>query len=394
MQRKRTVVAAAAAAAVVTAAAFGFNWHSSAEEPPSRDRLQADADALVEFGVTGVQARVTDEDGDTRAVTSGVADLETGAPVDDEGMMRIASVTKTFVATVVLQLAGEGRLSLEDTAEDWLPGVVQTDEIDGDEITVRQLLQHTSGLPDYDDPEDWGTEAHFQRTRYEVADPLETVQAALEQGPVFEPGEDWSYSNPGYILLGMIIEEATGHHWAKEVNDRIVRPLELGDTFWAGFTAKLPEPHANAYHRFEPGGDLVDVTEFIDHDASGGLVSTTADVDRFMRALWNGELLAPSQLRQMQQTVPVTAEGFDQIWPGEIGYGLGLFHLESEDCDGGLWLSGGDITGAMTRAAITPDGRYSATVFSSAQLRDSLESQLGQNHLTNDVIANALCDEQ
>jgi D-alanyl-D-alanine carboxypeptidase len=308
--------------------------------------------------------------------------------------MRIGSVTKTFVATVVLQLVGEGVISLDDTVEDWLPGVVQADGIDGDRITIRQLLQHTSGLPDYADPPELGTEAYFQRTRYDIADPMEAVQAALATGPVAEPGEAWSYSNPGYILLGMIIEEATGHHWAKAVHDRIVRPLELGDTYWAGFASQMPEPHADLYQRFEPGGDLVNVTEYIDHDASGGLISTTADVDRFMRALIGGELLEPAELGQMQRTTPVTGEGYDLIWPGGVAYGLGIFQLGFDDCGEGLWVGGGDVIGAMTRAATTADGEHSATVFSSAQLRDSFESAVDQNLRTNDLLEHALCDEQ
>jgi len=391
MHRKRIALAAFTAAAVAAAVSAASYWQASAEERPSRDRLQRDADAIVDVGVTGVQARVTDDDGDTRAVVSGVADIETGEAVDDEGLMRIASVTKTFVATVVLQLAGEGALSLDDTAEDWLPGVVQAEGIDGGEITIRQLLQHTSGLPDYADEPDWGTEAHFQRTRYDIADPDEVLAAALAAGPVGEPGEQWSYSNPGYIVLGMIIEEATGHHWAKAVHDRIARPLGLEDTFWAGFTAKTPEPRAELYQRFEPGGDLVNVTEYIDHDASGGLVSTTEDVDRFMRALIGGDLLEPAQMEEMQRTVPVTGEGYDLIWPGGASYGLGVFRLGFDDCGEGLWVAGGDITGAMTRAAATGDGAHSATVFSSTELRDSLESGVAQNLATNDLIEHALC---
>ncbi|WP_194201975.1 serine hydrolase domain-containing protein [Glycomyces albidus] len=396
MQRRRlTVTGAAVTAAAAAAASMVLAWPSTAEEGPARDRLQADADAIVAFGVTGVQARVTGDDGGTRAVTSGVADIDTGAPVDDEGLMRIGSVTKTFVATVVLQLAGEGVLSLDDTAEDWLPGVVQAEGIDGGEITIRHLLQHTSGLPDYADPPELGTEEYFQQTRFDIADPMETVEAALATGPVFdEPGEGWSYSNPGYILLGMIIEEATGHHWAKAVHDRIVRPLDLDDTFWAGFASQMPEPHAELYHRFKPGGDLVNVTEYIDHDASGGLVSTTADVDRFMRALIGGGLLEPAEMSGMQQTVPVTGEGYELIWPGGVSYGLGVFRLGFDDCGEGLWVAGGDVIGAMTRAATTADGEHSVTVFSSAQLRDSFESAVGQNLRTNDLIEHALCGEQ
>lgn len=390
MHRKRIALAAVTTAAVA-AASFAYGWHASAEEPSGRDRLQADADRIVRLGVTGVQARVTDDDGDTRAVTSGVADIDTGARVDDEGLMRIGSVTKTYVATVVLQLAGEGALSLDDTAEDWLPGVVQAEGIDGGAITIRQLLQHTSGLPDYAVAPDWGTEDHFQRTRFEITDPMETVQAALAAGPVGAPGETWSYSNPGYVLLGMIIEEATGHHWAKAVHDRIVRPLELEDTYWAGFSAKTPEPHASLYQRFEPGGDLVDVTEYIDHDASGGLVSTTADTDRFMRALIGGDLLGDAELREMQRTVPVTGEGYDLIWPDGAAYGLGIFRLGFDDCGDGLWVAGGDVTGAMTRTATTADGGRSATVFSSTELRDSLESVVAQNLRTNDLLEHALC---
>ncbi|SOD64311.1 D-alanyl-D-alanine carboxypeptidase [Streptomyces zhaozhouensis] len=352
--------------------------------------VQRAADAIVDFGVTGVQVRVTDADGATRTVTSGVADVTTGEPVSPVGYLRAGSVTKTFVSAVVLQLVAEGRLTLEDPVERWLPDLLAGPDFDGRAITIRQLLQHTSGLEDYDDPE-LGSEEYYREHRDDVADPAETVAATVANGPLFPPGTGWAYSNTGYVVVGMVIEEVTGHHWAKEVHDRLIRPLGLADTYWPGYAPTLPDPHATGYQVFEPGGSLVDVTRLVLPEASGSLISTTADLERFLRALFGGEVLDAPQLREMLRTVPVAGEGYEEAWPGGAEYGLGVFRVGFTSCPGHYWHSGGDVEGAMTRTGITDSGRRSVSAFLSTQVRDSMESLVEQNHRANALLESALC---
>lgn len=140
-----------------------------------------------------------------------MADQATGDPVRPGDSFRVASTTKTFVSTVVLQLVGEGRLSLDDTVEHRLPGVVSGNGNDGGGITVRQLLQHTSGLYDYTaDLPVLTTRDGYLDGRRTTWSPEQLVAVATKHAPNFEPGDGWSYSNTNYTLAGMIIEKITG----------------------------------------------------------------------------------------------------------------------------------------------------------------------------------------
>lgn len=284
--------------------------------------LDRDTDSVLAVGLTGVQARVTTADGRHLVATSGVSNLDTHRPVPPDGYFRIGSTNKTLVATVVLQLAGEGRMTLDDKVERWLPGLVRGNGNDGTRITIRHLLQHTSGIYDGDYPTIDSAD-EYRRHRYDIHTPQQIVAAALRHAPQFPPGDGWSYSNTGYVLIGMIIERVTGRPWHREVRDRIVRRLGLRHTIWPGTSPALPTPHANGYTRFAPGQALVETTQLIDADASGGYLSTTADLDRIVRALFDGTLLGPRQAAQMRHTVPVDAQT-NALWPG-ARYGLGVF---------------------------------------------------------------------
>lgn len=359
-----------------------------AAQHDDQDRIRRDAAAITALGVTGVQARLTTSAGRNVTATSGVADLTSRRPVAPNGHFRIASVTKTFVATVILRLAGDGRLSLDDTVERWLPGVVSGNGNDGRKITVRQLLQHTSGI--HDDYPDYTSAEDFYRHRYDTYTPEQTVARAMRHRPDFQPGEHWSYCNTGYVLLGMIIQRVTGHSWHEEVRDRIVRPLGLDHTFWPGASPTLPRPHARTYQRFEPGGPLVDVTEQVGQGTNGeaGLVSTTADLNRFFRALLGGRLLAPAQLAQMKQTIPVSEE-FSQFMPGARD-GLGLFSRPLS-CGGTYWGHEGGDSGWISAVGVTADGRRSVTVSLSGASADTADDVLRLEQAQSKLVDDALC---
>ncbi|RFU41342.1 class A beta-lactamase-related serine hydrolase [Actinomadura logoneensis] len=338
--------------------------------------------------VREVMRRLTTEDGAPGAVlevrydrgattfTSGVADVTTGAPMPGTGSFRIGSMTKPFVATVVLQLVAERRVALDAHVERYLPGVVRGNGNDGRRITVRELLQHTSGLPDYVDYLDPREVLKNPTAHHDVRDLL---KLALDHPPTFKPRRGWSYSNTGYLLAGMIIERVTGNTYAEEIRRRIIVPLGLRDTLVPGDATTIPGPHARGYVRPAPTAPLTDLTELNPSiaNASGEMVSTTADLDRFLGALVRGRLLPPAELRQMMRTRSTdSADG--------RAYGLGL-ESRPLPCGGLYWGHSGDIFGFKTTGGATTSGR-TATVMAnldpggtkaqSADMRTAVETAL------------------
>ncbi|WP_437622916.1 serine hydrolase domain-containing protein [Sorangium sp. So ce1151] len=323
--------------------------------------LQEGVDRVQAGGIVAVHAEMLEGDRRIRA-RSGVAQLDSEQPIDFDSHFRMGSNTKTFVAVVMLQLAGEGALSLDDTVERWLPGVVSGNGNDGSLISIRQLLQHTSGIYNYtgqagDPPPNLpalNSADEYRQHRLDHIEPEELVAIAMEHKPNFDPGTEWAYSNTNYVLAGMIIERATGNPWGEEVEARILEPLGLDHTFEPGDEADLPAPHAVAYQQYEVGGPLIDVT--IAHqsiaDAAGSLVTTTADLAKFWRALSEGSLLEPEQMAELHATVP--APSFDPIVPG-TSYGLGIMWIPTS-CGGGYWSHAGDTLGYATRNAVSDDG--------------------------------------
>jgi D-alanyl-D-alanine carboxypeptidase len=315
--------------------------------PPAAGQLKSAVADLHALGVTGVQGLVG-RGGRVSTAQAGVADVTTGAPVPDNGYFRMGSNTKTFVSVVVLQLVGEGRLSLDDTVDRWLPGVVSGNGNDGGRITVRQLLQHTSGVANYTDDLDVLRSADgYREHRLDHYTAAELVALAMKHAPGFEPGTSWQYSNTNYVLAGMIVQRVTGHGWAVEVQRRILAPLGLRQTYAPGDVATLRRPHAEGYQQFEPGGPLVDTTEFnpTAADAAGSLVSTPRDLARFWQSLQGGRLLRPAQMAQLHETV--------EVEPG-LRYGLGIMWV-ADSC-GGFWAHFGDVPGTSTLNAVTTDG--------------------------------------
>jgi D-alanyl-D-alanine carboxypeptidase len=351
-----------------------------------RSTLQRDADAIRSVGVTGVLARETSPQG-SRTAVSGVAELDSKRPPRPDGRFRIGSTNKTLVATVVLQLVAEKRMGLDDSVEKWLPGLVQGNGYDGRRITVRHLLQHTAGIYDGNFPIIENAQQYYER-RYTNHTEEEIVRAGLSHAPDFQPGEGWSYSNTGYDLVGLVIKAVTGRTWYDEVDRRIARPLKLHSTYFPGTSPRIAGPHAHGYTRFI-AGDYTDTTELIDADASGGYISTVKDLDAFVRALFDGRLLKPAQLREMMRTVPTDGSA-DEIWPG-ARYGLGVFS-RTPYCGGTVWIPGGDQIGYKTRLGSTADGRHSVVVSMSTQLNDSMDALFAQERAAKELVDHAICD--
>ncbi|MCK1796263.1 beta-lactamase family protein [Streptomyces sp. XM4193] len=363
---RRLGSAAALAAIVVTTATTGA---AHAENGAARDAsagaskvLRKEARRALEQGeFVSITAGL--RDGRKHSETNqGLRDLDGDAAPPSGASYRIASTTKTFTSTVVLQLVGEGRLSLEDTVEEWLPGLVRGNGNDGSAITVRNLLQNTSGLHNYTAQLPLGDAESFERDRWKQWTPRELVGLAVAQKPSFppaakdDPEPDWEYSNTNFVLAGMIIEAVTGNDWRTEVTDRIIRPLGLKDTYAPGRDTGIRGPHSRSYQRFADSGEWTDTTEYSVTwgDSAGELISTHRDLDRFFTALLRGKLLAPAELRAMRTTVPMPEE-FTEIWPG-ARYGLGLMS-HPLSCGGKFWAHHGDLVGNTVRLAFTDDGR-------------------------------------
>lgn len=314
---------------------------------PGNPRLQALLDDLVANGASGALARV-DDGHHTWRLAAGAARLDPRQPLTPAARLRVGSVTKTFVATVALQLVGAGRLGLHDTVERRLPGLVPN----GDAITLRMLLGHTSGLFDYTDDPAFLRRVTEDPTR--PATPRELISVATAHPPTFPPGTSWGYSNTNYIVTGLILEAATGRSVEQLVRQRILRPLGLRGTYFPVGAPDIAGYHA---HGYAPpaltGAGYVDVTPFAPSLAwaAGAIVSTTDDLHRFYAALLGGRLLRPAQLREMTTTVPVLPT---------LGYGLGLF--TARRACGTVWGHDGGIPGYVTFAYTDRAGRRGAVV--------------------------------
>ncbi len=316
--------------------------------------------AAVADGVPGVTVTVRRGHG-TWAATAGVGDLKRGTPRSARDHYRIASISKTFVATVVLQLEAEGRLSLDDTVEQWLPGAVRGNGHDGRRITIRQLLNHTSGIFDYlEDPgfqQTYMTAKGFLKHRFDEAAPEDMLAIAMRNEPYFEPGASFAYSNTNYLLAARVIEKVTGSDdYGDEIDRRIIAPLKLSSTS-VPTRVTLPRPGSRAYSKLArtDTGPTYDVTELNPRLAygSGQMVSSSADLNRFYSALLRGRLLPPEQLKEMKTTVPSSRD--------TSRYGLGLVDRKL-GCGVHVWGHDGGIYGSNSDVVTSEDGKHSLAV--------------------------------
>ena len=349
--RRRAALLASTLLTLAALIAAGCGDNGEVPAPSSRE-VQTALDEAVDAGAPGIAVSIRRADGE-EYLTSGFASIESKQPMRPDTLFRIASVTKSFTATLVMQLVAEGKLSLDDTVEKLAPGLLDA----GGRITVRQLLGHTSGLPDY-----VKNDAFLERAGAgKPVSPQQALRFVAEDELEFEPGSRYAYSDSDNIVLGLIIERATGNTYEQELRVRILERLGLGRTTLAT-SLRFPQPHAEAYQYVDgEAGGPENVTDIpLDPNgawASGALISTPADVSRFFGALLAGELVPATQLREMMETVPGPGS---PPGPGINNAGLGIFRWEIP-C-GEIWGHTGSWPGFRTLGAASAGGDSSVAM--------------------------------
>ena len=259
------------------------------------------------------------------------------------------SITKTLTAALVLSLRDAGRVALDDRLARWFPRIDRAER-----ISLRQLLDHTAGIPDYG-----GLAAYHAAVRASPSAPWTFERFAAEtfdRGLRFDPGTGWAYSNPGYMLLKRILEEVAGRSFADLVAERIAGPLGLTRTFVPGSVADLRALAPAPSRALADDGEMRDVREhyhpgWVSH---GVVASTPSDVARFLHALFRGQLVSAASLREMTTLVRVPTEPGDPAQWTEPSYGLGIM-ADPASRWGRVWGHNGGGPGYNTSAFHAPD---------------------------------------
>ncbi|MFD4860468.1 serine hydrolase domain-containing protein [Streptomyces atratus] len=312
--------------------------------------LRAAIAGLPKADATAALVRVAGTDGNWRG-SSGVHDLESNRPADRDARFRAGSVTKVFTAAVVLQLAGEGRLDLNRPARHYLPELIPATYR---KVTVRQLLNHTSGIPSVGSGGD--TLDEWYAHRFDLHDAADTVREATSHEPDFAPGTQQHYANIGYTVAGLLIEKVTGHTYAAEVSRRILKPLHLKDTYFPGTDPSIRGPYNHGYQIFtgtDGTGELRDVSVWgaTDAWAAGDLISTTADLEHFTRALFRGQVVGGPLLEEMFTLPGASVREYGTGGPAAYSVGLSVMKLGGRE----VWGKTGGRWGYNTAIAATRD---------------------------------------
>ena len=306
---------------------------------------------------------------------AGVGNLRSGEPPRAGRQFRIGSVSKTFTAAVVLSLVDEGLVRLDAPIDRYLPGLLPYSQ----SITVRQLLAHRSGLLDYGTVV-WANPKLVAESRHNDYLPAALVRIATQQPLQFTPGDDFGYSNTDYVVLGMLVERVTGHRYEFELWRRVLRPEGLHDTYVAGHDPRLRRPSMRGYEAVRSQGRLTDLTNYNMSVAwaSGDIVSTASDINRFYTSLLAGRLIPRHLLRQMKRSRPA--------FPG-FEYGLGLGHTQM--CDQRVWGHVGGVPGYGTYTFTSNDAGRQITV----SVNRSITLSIAAEDAINALVAAEFCGD-
>ncbi|MCK8517774.1 serine hydrolase domain-containing protein [Methanoculleus sp. 7T] len=334
----------------ITAAALSFGCMQNAgpmqeagdlnrSTPPSA--IASDLESIVSTGVRNAGVPGTLIEISTPEWTwnyaAGNASLSPAVPATPEMRFIVASVTKTFTSVAIQQLAEDGKLALDDPIDRWLPTDVAEEIPESGMITIRQLLDHTSGIADYDEDAIVLEEYRSPNTPVPYR---EGMRQGLNAGLLYSPGTSYTYSNVNYILLTLIIDEAAGIPYEDYVTRNILVPAGMNDTF-VHRTNHIPGPHMRAQES-EADGTIMDFSDlYLQFDrGAGDIVSTTADLNRFHRALRSGELISPASLAAMENTSPQSRKTGEVPGLGEMSVGCGYGYFTQQNASEGLTLYG------------------------------------------------------
>ncbi|GAA2322517.1 beta-lactamase family protein [Streptomyces kunmingensis] len=307
-----TVLALGAVAAPLATAAPHPAVHAathsahSTHSAPDASALRAAISGLPDQDATAALVRVGGTSGSWHGV-AGVRDLRTGAKALENARFRAGSTTKVVTAAVVLRLAADGRVDLDAPVQEYLPDLFAPNAgAFPDPISVRRLLNHTSGLKP---GTSWG--ADFEEAyshRFETLTPRQVVAGSVAAGRAHAPGTVQEYLGINYTLLGLLVEKVTGRPFAAGAERLVLRPAGMRHTYFPGTDPRIRGPHNRGYQL--SGGKLLDVTEWNQYDrlAGGDMISTTADLERLITSLFRGRIVPQPQLREMF-TVPAGIEG-------------------------------------------------------------------------------------
>ncbi len=311
----------------------------------------------------GVVLLVETPDDGVMVVSQGMADIENGVPIQRGDRFRIGSITKTFVATVLLQLQEEDELSLDDPAADYLPDAIAESLVNVDSATVRQLLNHTSGIPDYLESDGFWEIVESDPTHQWTA--AEALTYAYDLDAYFEVGAGWEYSNSNYLLLELIINDITGESLAQQFRRRIFDPLGMTNSY-VEIAETLPGGFTQSYGSEDENGDPIveNVTEVNEGNGlgDGGIISTVDDLVTFIHALLDGDLLADDSLAEM-------LDGTD--FGDDTAYGLGIYSAETPF--GQFMGHSGQTAGFLGEMWYAPDDGITVIALSNSYQYDTLE---------------------
>ncbi|UQA94183.1 serine hydrolase domain-containing protein [Streptomyces halobius] len=337
-----TAAPAWAASEVAGPVAVATNHRTGLDRPALDGTLRAFHDA----GMYGAYSAVRDGAEEWRGA-AGVADITTGRPTTPDMRHRIGSITKSFTAVAVLQQAGAGRVELDAPIGRYLPALVPGER--GRAITVRMLLNHTSGIGEYTH-EIFAAPDSLETNRFRQFDPRELARLGLKAKPLGKPGQAHHYANTNYVIAGLLLRKITGESPEKYITDHVIRKAGLRHTYFPR-SPHITGPHAKGYEAafgaYDPPRDF-SVYNMSWAGTAGSLISTTADLNQFYRSLLRGELLAPAQLREMKKTVPVEGDS-------TVRYGLGLLSMKLPY--GEFWGHNGKVPGSMTWSLSSTDGK-------------------------------------
>ncbi|MDQ0982891.1 serine hydrolase [Streptomyces sp. V2I9] len=372
LSSRRLPAVIGAAAAIVMMATATAHAAPNDEHPATRTALKA----FQSVAGPGAAVYAGDNTG-AWTLSAGTGTINTTKPIQADEHFRIGSQTKTFTAATVLQLVDEGKVALDTSIDTYLPGTVNGNGYDGTRITVRHLLQQTSGIAGYD-----------PLVSFALVEPNGTyntatlVREGLKRAPVSAPGAGWTYSNTNYLILGMLIEKVTGLPVHEAVTRRIIEPLGLDRTvFPAPGDRALPSPAVPGYHGARVGTfyfwSLAFSYDPSIFSASGAMVSTMEDLSSFYSALTAGKVVSPASLAEIEKVRDL----------GGGGYGLGILKMNLS-CGGEAWGHNGGVPGYLTQTMVTKDGRHASAMSNAYLLGTTSTAKLAA------LVDTALCENR